>query len=54
MHPARADDEVGSRFEGEDYVREVGVVFLSRGFGAFGRLRVFLFVGDEVVVRVWY
>ena len=56
MHPARADDEIGS--VGQDQGGEVGVVGFSRlrgdGFGRGGRGRgVRAGVGEEVVVVGW-
>jgi len=51
VHPACADDEVGKWGGGEDDGCEVGVVGLSCGVGV---VRLFLFVGDQVVVCCWY
>jgi hypothetical protein len=57
VHPARADNEVRARGEGEDDGGEVGVVLCARLGDAFGTrlagvvFRCGVFVLDEVVVR---
>jgi len=47
VHPASADDEVGSRARSEDDVGQVGVV---GGAGVGDVVGMLLFVGDDVMV----
>lgn len=54
MHPACADYQIGTGCEVEDEGCEVGVVLGAGCLCALGCLRIFLFVGDEVVVGGWY
>jgi hypothetical protein len=50
VHPARADNERGSRRQPEDNGREFAIVFSARCGGALEGLRVCFLVRDKVVV----